>query len=70
MKKGTIELTITLRGEPTAVVHALANGLPVDALEGIRDGMTRELQKRLQAAARFPRAKRSTKVRIRGKAGK
>lgn len=63
MKKGTIELTVTLRGEPGAVVHALANGLPVDALEGIRDGMVRELEKR---SANPRKGKR--RVTIRGRA--
>jgi hypothetical protein len=46
MKKATIEITLKLRGEPTAVVHALAHGLPVEALEGIRGGMVAELEKR------------------------
>ena len=44
--KATIEITLTLRGEPTAVVHALANGLPLEALDGIRGGMVAEMEKR------------------------
>jgi cytochrome P450 len=47
-----ITVSLTLRGEPTAVVAALANGLPLDALEGIRDGMQRELEERTRKPAR------------------
>lgn len=52
MAKAVITVSLTLRGEPTAVVAALANGLPVEALEGIRDGMQRELEERQQKPAR------------------
>lgn len=41
-----ITVSLTLRGEPQAVVAAMAHGLPLDALEGIRDGMQAELEKR------------------------
>jgi hypothetical protein len=60
---GTITITLKLRGEPAAVVAALANGLPVDALEGIRDGMTAELEARRKRPARGKR-----RVTIRGRA--
>jgi hypothetical protein len=50
--KAVITVALTLRGEPTAVVAALANGLPIDALEGIRDGMQRELEERQHNPAR------------------
>jgi hypothetical protein len=52
MAKAVITVSLTLRGEATAVVAALANGLPVDALEGIRDGMQAELEKRERTPAR------------------
>jgi hypothetical protein len=50
--KALITVSLTLRGEPAAVVAAMANGLPVDALEGIRDGMQAELEKRARTPAR------------------
>jgi|GraSoiStandDraft_49_1057285.scaffolds.fasta_scaffold120884_3 hypothetical protein len=50
--KALITVSLTLRGEPAAVVAAMANGLPVDALEGIRDGMQRELEERQKKPAR------------------
>ncbi len=65
MKKGTIRLTITLRGEPVAVGHALANGLPSDVLKEIRDGMVREIEKRSKRPTKGTR-----RVTIKGKAGK
>lgn len=37
MKKDEIEITVRLAGEPSAVVDALANGLPRPALEALRD---------------------------------
>lgn len=43
---GTITISLKLRGEPAAVVAALANGLPREALEQIRDGMIDELDAR------------------------
>lgn len=67
MRKGTGEITITLklRGEPKAVVAALANGLPVEALEGIRGGMVEELEKRKRRPAKGTR-----RLVIRGRARK
>ncbi len=67
MKKGTaaITVTLTLRGEPTAVVHALANGLPVEALDELRGGMVAEIEKRLNR----PR-KGTRRVVVRGKGRK
>lgn len=64
MKKGkaTIEITLTLRGEPVAVVRALANGLPIEALDEIRGGMVAEMEKR----RRRPR-KGTRRVVIKGK---
>ena len=49
MKKGTdvLEVTLTLRGDPAGVVNAFANGLPLEALVAIRDGMAAELHKQL-----------------------
>lgn len=64
-RKDTIEITITLRGNPAGVVDALANGIPVDGLVAIRDGMTAELEARRRSPARGKRP-----VRIRGRAGK
>jgi hypothetical protein len=52
MAKAVITVSLTLRGEPLAVVAALVNGLPKDALEGIRDGMQRELEERQKKPAR------------------
>lgn len=63
VKRGTIEITLTLRGEPAAVVHALAEGLPVEALVGIRDGMTAELEHRLAVAKLRPRRSRPRRAR-------
>lgn len=65
MKKGTIEITITLRGNAAGVVDALANGIPREGLESLRDGMTAELEKRRGNPARGNRP-----VRIKGRAGK
>ena len=55
MRKGEIEITLTLRGNPAGVVNAIANGLPRQALEGIRDGMIAELEARKKKPARRPR---------------
>jgi hypothetical protein len=44
--KDEISITIKLAGEPTAVVGALANGLPREALEQLRDRMGEEIEKR------------------------
>lgn len=63
--KNTIEITITLRGNPAGVVDALANGIPLEGLVAIRDGMTAELEQRRRRPARGKRP-----VRIRGRAGK
>jgi hypothetical protein len=51
---GEIMITLKLRGEPAAVVRALAHGLPVEALEGIRGGMVEELEKRKRRPAKGP----------------
>jgi hypothetical protein len=68
MKKGSAVITValTLRGEPTAVVAALANGLPTEALEGIRDGMIAEMEKRIAR----PRRKGTRRVSIKVKGRK
>ena len=64
-KKGSAVITValTLRGEPTAVVAALANGLPTDALKGIRDGMIAELEKQRRRAPRKGTRRVSIKVK-------
>lgn len=67
-KEPVITITLTLRGVPGALAHALANGLPMAALEEIRDGMTEELHRRQKLAKRDPRRRRPT--RIVGRAGK
>ena len=51
----TIEIRLTLRGDPAGVVNALANGLPLEALVDIRDGMTEELERRRRRPARVAR---------------
>jgi len=45
-KDNTIEIRLTIRGNPAGVVNALANGLPLEALADLRDGMTAELERR------------------------
>lgn len=60
LPKGTIEIVVKLRGEPRAVVKALANGLPLEALEGIHEGMKKELAKRERNPARGRRPVRIT----------
>ncbi len=62
-KKPILTITITLRGEPGALAHALANGLPLPALEEIRDGMTEELERRHRRPAQ-----RNRPVRIKARA--
>jgi len=62
-ERNTIEITITLRGNPAGVVNALANGIPLEGLVAIRDGMTAELEARRKRPARGKRP-----VRIRGRA--
>jgi hypothetical protein len=59
---GTITIALKFRGEPAAVVAALANGFPLEALEQIRDGMIKELD----ARRRKPRPGRR-RVRIPGR---
>lgn len=59
----TIEITITLRGNPAGVVDALANGIPLEGLVAIRDGMTAELEARRRRPARVAR-----RLRIVGRA--
>ncbi len=54
----TIEIRLTLRGDPAGVVNALANGLPLEALVDIRDGMTEELERRRRRPARGARRAR------------
>lgn len=67
----TIEITLTLRGEPTAVVHALANGLPIEALDEIRGGMVAEMEKREKLRKRSgARDSGRRRVVIRGKGRK
>lgn len=44
--KNEITINLKLRGEPAAVVDALANGLPTSALEAIRDRLCVEAIKR------------------------
>jgi len=51
----TIEIRLTLRGDPAGVVNALANGLPLEALVDIRDGMTEEVERRRRRPARVAR---------------
>jgi hypothetical protein len=65
MRKNTGEITVAIKikGEPTAVVHALANGLPTSALEGIRDGMIAELEKQKRRAPRKGTRRVSIKVK-------
>lgn len=64
-KTNTIEITITLRGNPAGVVDALANGIPLEGLVAIRDGIQGELVARRRRPARGKRP-----VTIRGRAGK
>jgi hypothetical protein len=57
-----IELTVTLRGEPTACVGAIVNGLPPEALQQMSDAINRHLAKEARAA-RSAAAKRSAATR-------
>lgn len=41
-----LAVTITLKGDPNDVITALANGLPREALEKLRDALEDELQAR------------------------
>lgn len=41
-----IEVTVTLRGEPATVIHALAKGLPRETLEAMHVALTRAVAKR------------------------
>lgn len=66
--KNTIEITITLRGNPAGVVDALANGIPLEGLVAIRDGMNDELAMRRERPARGRR--RQVRIRARSRAGK
>jgi len=65
-RKDTIEITVTLRGNPAGVVNALANGLPLEALVDIRDGLDDEMAMRRERPARG----RRRQVRIVGRARK
>ncbi len=47
-----VELTITLVGDPTAVVHAVVNGMPRAALEKLASEMQREISRTKVATAR------------------
>ena len=60
IRKGEIEVKLTIRGTAVGVVNALANGLPLEALKGIRDGMTEELAKRQRTPARGRARRRMT----------
>ncbi len=40
------QVEITYRGEPGAVIHAMVNGLPREALVEVQDALERELAKR------------------------
>ena len=64
--KGSAVITValTLRGEPTAVVAALANGLPTEALEGIRDGMIAEMEKRIASPRK---GTRRVSIKVKGR---
>lgn len=59
-----IAITIKLAGEPAAVVGALVNGLPREALEALRDRMGDELEKR---RAKPARGRRRVKLAITGR---
>jgi hypothetical protein len=45
-KDDELSVNITLRGEPTKVINALAHGLPREALEQLRDAFIAETEKR------------------------
>lgn len=61
-KPDELAITIKLRGEPKAVVGALVNGLPREALEQIRDRMALEATRRAKKPAR---GRRRVKMTIR-----
>ena len=50
--KDEISITLKLAGEPSAVVGALVNGLPREAIVALRDRMGEELEKRRANPAR------------------
>ena len=52
MKRGEIAITVRLAGKPEAVVDALANGLPSEALEALRDRLAIEAVRRSKKPAR------------------
>lgn len=49
-----LAVTLTLKGDPHDVIAALANGLPREALEKLRDALEDELQARAAADDEIP----------------